>query len=722
MKIIKKDGRLEDFTEEKVIKAITKSANRVMYELTEADKEHIIKSVKKEMQKLEKEELTVNDMHNIVELVLEKWKPKVAKSYREFRNYKKDFVNIMDDTYKYSQSVRYVGERENANMDSSLVSTQRSLIYNHLNTKFYEKFFLNQDEIQASNDGYIYIHDKSARLDTINCCLADVGTLMDNGFEMGNMWYTEPKTLDVAFDVLGDIILSASAQQYGGFTVPEVDKILAKYAKKSYDKYYKEYLNMLNEFSEKYASVSKHIVRPTLEETAHEKAWKKLVKEAENGYQGIEYKLNTVGSSRGDYGFITFTFGLATDEFGKMIAASILKVHQEGQGKPGFKKHVLFPKLVFLFDENMHGPGKEHNDLFNKAIECSGRTMYPDYLSLTGEGYVPSMYKKYGKAISPMGCRAFLSPWYENGGMYPQDENDKPVFVGRFNCGVVSLNLIMIYAKAKQENKEFYEVLDYYLEMIRNIHKRTYDFLGEKKASTNPMGFCQGGFYGGTLQPNEKIRPILKAATFSFGITALNELEQLHHKKSLVEDGSFSLEVMNYINNKITEYKEKDGILYAIYGTPAESLAQKQVHQFRTKYGIVKDVSDREYVSNSFHTHVSEEISPILKQDLEERFWNYFNGGKIQYCRYNLGYNKKAIETLVLRAMQKGFYEGVNLNLNYCDECGHQFIDGNKCPKCGSEEITQVNRVNGYLGYSRVHGKTRLNDGKMAEIADRKSM
>ena len=165
-------------------------------------------------------------------------------------------------------------------------------------------------------------------------------------------------------------------------------------------------------------------------------------------------------------------------------------------------------------------------------------------------------------------CRASLSPWYIKGGIKPLDETDEPIFEGRFNIGCVSLHLPMIYMKAKQEGKNFYEVLDHYLEMIRQLHIRTYDFLGEKKASTNPLGFCQGGFYGGNLKPDAKIKPILKAMTASFGITALNELQYLHNKNSLVEDRDFALEVMQYIKNKVDEYKNEDGNLYAIYGTP----------------------------------------------------------------------------------------------------------------------------------------------------------
>ena len=725
MNVVKKDLTVEPFDDQKIVDAVNKSASRVMVELTNDDYKRIIDLVWDELIADAIDEnttCTVEELHNAVESALDEFNPKIAKSYKDYRNYKKEFVHMMDDVFTKSQAIRYIGDKSNANTDSALVATKRSLIFNELNKNLYRKFFMTRDELQACKDGYIYIHDQSARLDTINCCLFRVGEVMKGGFEMGNVWYNEPNSLDTAFDVMGDIILSTAAQQYGGFTVPEVDKILEPYAEKSYQKYYKEFFEVFDsDIDGVYVdafSTSEHLI----EEKACEYATNKVKRDFEQGWQGIEYKLNTVGSSRGDYPFVTMTFGLSTTKFGKMASITFLNVHKEGQGKAGNKKPVLFPKLVFLYDENLHGPGKVNEDVFNAGIECSMKTMYPDWLSLTGEGYVPSMYKKYGTVVSPMGCRAFLSPWYEKGGIEPEDENDKAIFEGRFNLGVVSLHLPMILAKAQRESRDFYEVLDYYLEMIRNIHKRTYDYIGEMKASTNPLAYCEGGFLNGYLKPDEKIRSILKPMTLSFGITALNELQELYNKKSLVEDGKFAVDVMKYINKKITQFKHEDGLLYAIYGTPAESLCGLQVEQFRKMYGIVKGVSDREYVSNSFHCHVTEDITPIQKQDLENRFWNLFNGGKIQYVRYPINYNREAVVTLIRRAMKMGYYEGVNLALSYCEHCGYEELNMDMCPKCGSEDITKIDRMNGYIGYTRVHGDTRYNKAKMAEIAERRSM
>jgi len=705
VKIVKKDGTLEEYNVQKVVNAVKKSAARMLVELTDEDIQNICDHVDNSVFAQRQDYIDISKMHCIVENALEDVNPKVAKSYRNYRDYKIDFVTMLDKVYQESQRIMYIGDKENSNADSALVSTKRSLIFNQLNKELYKKFFLTVPELQAIRDGYIYIHDMSARRDTMNCCLFDVAEVLKGGFEMGNLWYNEPKSLDVAFDVIGDIVMAAASQQYGGFTVAEVDKILAPYAEKTFERQFNKYKELGLD-----------------DENATKAAKADVKKDFEQGFQGWEYKFNTVASSRGDYPFITVTAGLGTEEYEKMATITMLEIRMRGQGKKGNKKPVLFPKIVFLYDEKLHGEGKVNYDVFEAGIECSKKAMYPDWLSLSGEGYVAEMYKKYGRVVSPMGCRAFLSPWFERGGYEPADEDDKPIFVGRFNIGAISLHLPMIYAKAKQEGKDFYEVLDYYMEMIRGLHKRTYDYLGEMRASVNPLAYCEGGFYGGHLGFHDKIKPLLKYATASFGITALNELQEIHNGKSLVEDGEFAIEVMKYINKKVAEFKKEDGYLYALYGTPAENLCGLQVKQFRKKYGVVDKVSDRPYVSNSFHCHVAENITPIEKQDCEKRFWDLMNGGKIQYVKYPLDYNTEAVKTLVLRAMNMGFYEGVNLSLSYCDDCGHEELNMDVCPKCGSRNLTKIDRMNGYLSYSRVKGDSRLADHKMEEIKDRVSM
>ena len=235
--VIKKDGTKESFNVQKVIVAIQKSAYRALTKFTDEEKQYICQTVVDRVNEMGEKQIPIQIMHNIVESALEDIKPVVAKSYRDYRNYKQDFVRMMDDVYKKSQAIMYVGDKENSNTDSALVATKRSLTLNQLNKELYQKFFMTTEELQACREGYIYVHDMSARRDTMNCSLFDVKSVLSGGFEMGNIWYNEPKTLDVAFDVIGDITLSAASQQYGGFTLPELDKVLEPYAEKSYKKY-----------------------------------------------------------------------------------------------------------------------------------------------------------------------------------------------------------------------------------------------------------------------------------------------------------------------------------------------------------------------------------------------------------------------------------------------------------------------------------------------------
>ena len=701
-RVIKKDGTTEEFNVEKVVNAIKKANNRALNKLTECGVQEVCDKVKLEIL-CKDSNVSVDDIHNVVESVLESVNPEVAKTYREYRNYKKDFVHMLDKVYQESQRIMYMGDKSNANADSTLVTTKRSLMFNELSTQLYKKFFLTKEELQAINDGYIYCHDIGSRLLTTNCCIADISSILKGGFELANIWYNEPKSLETAFGVISDIVLSASGAQYGGYSFNS-DLTLEPYAEKTY-----------NDLINKYVSLGID------KQKAEKQAWSDLERIATQGFQQWEYKYNTLSSARGDFSFITAAFGLGKSKICKMLNKAIMKVRAGGQGKKGYKKPVLFPKLVFLYDENLHGEGKELEDVFNCAVECSQKTMYPDYVSLSGPNYVSQMYKKYKTPIIPMGCRSFLSPWYKNGGMHPADENDIPIFMGRGNMGVVSLNLPMIYMKSKKENKDFYEVFDYYLELIRKLHIRTVDYLGEMKASCNPLMYTQGGFYGGHLQPDDKIKPVLKSFTTSFGVTALNELQRLYNGKSIAEDGQFALEVMQYMNKKVDQFKEEDGILHSIYFTPAESLCKTQVEQFKLKYGVIENVSDREYFTNGFHCHVTEDITPIEKQDLEGRFIDMGKGGQIYFNRFTSNYNTKAFKTLIRRAMQKGFYFGTNLNLSYCEDCGHEELNMKECPKCGGKNITSISRICGYLGFSRVHGDTRVNEGKLAEIKDRVS-
>lgn len=396
---------------------------------------------------------------------------------------------------------------------------------------------------------------------------------------------------------------------------------------------------------------------------------------------------------------VTISFGKDITFWGREVSKSILNVRRKGHGDK-IKQKVVFPKLVYIIRED----GK-NDDILDEAILTSSKCLYPDYIST--------------KVASPMGCRSFLSDCIL--------EDGTNLLWGRGNIGVVSLNLPLIYQNSKVNSLDFFEELDKYVDMIRNIHYRTYDYIGKQRAGSNPLMFCEGGFYGGNLNKDDLIAPIVKKYfTASFGITALNELCLLHNGKTIKEDSSFANTVIDRIQARIDYWKKEDGYGYSIYGTPAESLAGKQVLQFREKFGLIPRVSDNDYFTNSFHCHVSEEITPFEKQDYEVELFHKHSGGHIQYVRIDNPSNLEAIKAIVKRGvLDYNLYQGVNVNSSTCYSCGHQWSDGDsgeKCPVCGSDDIVEFNRITGYLGFSRKGGDWTLNDSKLSELKDRKSM
>ena len=713
MKIKKKNGLLVDFDAEKIITAIRKSAERAMVQLTNEQEKVIVGGVYLRCQQIE-EPVPVSEIHKMVEQELLEVAPKVGEAYANYRNYKITFVAMMDNILKYQQEVLFLGDRSNANTDSAINTTQATLIGNEALKELYNEFFLTPEEQEACKLGAIYVHDKNRRLISTNCCLFDVKAVLEYGVEMSGLKYTQPKYLSSVMGIVKDIVMTAGSNQYGGLTVQSIDEILAPYVEKEFNRQYEEVI-----------TITKRVLNRGIVDTHEAKtiAMERTIKELEQGLQAMEIAFNTLPSSRGDFVFVTYTFGLGQTEWAKLVARKIMEVRNAGQGVARIPQ--LFPKLVYLFDHNLHAKGKTMRQDFEYAVYCQSQTMFPDLLSLTGysvENDICDVYKKHGIATSPMGCRSYLSPYYERGGYYQADDNDKPVTVGRGNLGVVSLNLPFIYMLAKREGKDFYEVLHHYLHMAFTIHARTKSFLGSKKASTHPLAYCQGGFYNGHLNPDDKIEPVLEAFTASIGITALHELTVLHTGQGIYEDNTFAKEVMQYINDECAKYKEEHHVAVATYGTPAESLCKTQVEQFRKEFGVIPGVSDKDYFMNSFHCDVALEINPFQKQDAEFDLFHMMNGGHIQYCRVNTKNNLQANLALADRAMDLGYYFGINLHNCYCEDCGHNFLDGVNCPECGSGNITEINRVSGYLGYSRIKGDTRMNDGKLAEINDRKSM
>ena len=719
MLVIKKDNTTEEFIDEKIIDAVKKAAFRCDTVIDEDGLRRIATEVRARLG--DRTDVTVAELHELVIAVLSFLQYKqVAEAYAEYRYYKTTYARTFEQLRQDADDVLRLGDRENANYDSSLVSTKGSLIKGYLTKSLYKQFYLSGKEKALIERGDIYIHDlRDMILGCINCCLFDIGHVLKDGFEMSNVQYSEPKTVLSALQVIGDITLVATAQQFGGFTLPELDKVLLPYVMKS-----------LAAARHKYADLgldADTIARVTARD---------VERELEQGFQSLELKLNTVPCSRGDFAFTTITFGqwdpakFSEEErhWLMKISSIMLQVRRNGHGKDG--KPVVFPKLVYLYDEKQIAEDKASSELLDEAVKTSAQCMYPDYLSLSSEnGSVSEIFQKYGAITSPMGCRAFLSLW--------QNEAGEAITVGRCNIGAVSLNLPIILKLAQLRHPDswrtdFWRILDERLEFIRAFFKKRYDIIRNQKCSSNPLAFTQGGFYEGTKSPDDRVGDLVRYMTASFGITALDEATYLWSGQRLVEEGGdFSASVLRHLKGKLQTFKEEDGYLYAIYGTPAESLCATQARQY-DRFCADEGVDNvfrhtehysPEYFTNSFHVNVTEDITPFEKQDREFTDFHLCEGGHIQYVRLDNPENFAAVKAVIARGMKKGFYQGVNFDSAYCGDCGqHSTNVLFKCPHCGSENLSVISRVCGYLGYSNVNGMSRMNDGKMAEIRNRRSM
>lgn len=395
----KQKGFTETFDREKIHTAIRKSAERILQVMSDEDCKKVSDRV---LELITEKEIGVRKLHNIVEVALDdSGFHRVAESYRQYRNYKEDAQKIMEAVDAKTLELSYKEDRSNANSDSLLVSTKRSILFGEMQKEKYKRLFLNTEELEAIEKGFIYIHDIKDRLSTFNCDLVNLGQILKDGFTLANITYTEPKSLSAALSVTTDIISAYAGQQYGGTTIPQIDEVMIPYAEKSYKFYIEQYKDLIKEAG---GNVD--------ESLADKYAYNRVRREAQQQIQHLEHSMNSIASSRGDFAFTSFTFGHSTNRWAKMLSNVLLDVRRGGQGKENGKVPVLFPKLIFLYDSELHGEGKELEDLFDNAVETAKQCMYPDFLSLDA-GYVGEIYHKYKKIISPMGRRKPIAHPFE---------------------------------------------------------------------------------------------------------------------------------------------------------------------------------------------------------------------------------------------------------------------------------------------------------------------
>ena len=673
--VIKKNGSEEQFDINKVVEACRMAASNCSKKLSLSDENGVASIVTSKVLGLKKKSISTEKIHGWAIQALKIIDQEVADCYKSYHQFRKNTMREVAKIKEKSDHLKYAGDRENANYNSSLFSTQNAIFRGWNSTLISKNFFLTKKERQAIKDGFIYIHDlRDIMVGNHNCCVFDMENVLEGGFKILNVHTKEPKRVISACGAMYDILNTASAQQYGGFSVPEIDKIVAKYA---------------------------------IKEFQHTGDKDGVLENIKQGLQSLQHHINSNVSARGDTPFITFSFGCIDGEdelFNEFQLAACLELLRYRQ-----KVEMTFPKLVCLYSTPIM---KKYPILLDECIETNRTTLYPDYVSLD-EGYSGELYKKYKLCHTPMGCRSFPTPLggYEN----PQKT------VGLFNVGVVSLNLPLIYMECSKKKLDFIEEVKKYTQMCIDFLDRRYEQIASMKCSSNPLGFCEGGFVGGNKNPDDLVGDIVNNMGASIGITALNELSVLRNGCELYlcdeEDYRKIIEVVEAIKELVNKNCSNERH-YSLYGTPAESLCGTQCEQFRKRFGIVEGVSDKHYFNNSFHMPVTADISPIEKMNLEYELFHIINGGHIQYVRVDEPENKQAIKKLVKYGMKKGFYQGININCISCEDCGEHFRKHpTVCPKCGSKNILEVGRVCGYKGFMN-----RMNDAKLAEIAERKCM
>lgn len=679
LNVMKKDGHIEVFDTKKIQEAILASARKILSNEEEYDMQQkaliIANEVARFLNSTEDENAVImtSKIHNVVLEILSKEWEVVGASYGMYRNYRKQMAKTFLKSYEESETVLHDGDKENANKDSDLNSTKQALIANNNMRGYMETFEMDKDWIEAHKQGWIHIHDLAERyLRQQNCCLFNMAGLLDGGFQLNGTVYAEPKHFDSAINVVGDVTLFASAQQYGGFTIPEIDTVLAKYAEKSYQSNLKFILD-------KFGDIANEDIMETLEQAAYDMT----VRELEQGFQGFETKLNTISNSLGQIPFVTITFGLDTTQWGREISKAILNVRIKGIGEN--KSTAVFPKLSFLHREEINGsPESPNYDIKQLGIQCSRLRLYPDWLSLDS-GNLAEVYERSNQVVSGMGCRAYLSPFW--------DEQGNEIYTGRSNIGAVTLNLPKIGLESKGDWNKFFDLIDKYSDIVFAIHEDYYTKISKTKGSSNPLYFCEGGAWT-KVGYDEEVGKIYEASTASLGYIGIYEtLKAMDIPKE--EYLKYGTKIVAYLKKLTEKATINYNHLYALYSTPAESLCYRFQKINRKDYGVIEDVTDREYITNSFHVPVWEDVSVPEKIAFEAPFHKLATGGRISYNEFVYGVDNSVLEQAINFAMENGMYYGVNVVAGTCNQCGYSGDFHDNCPKCGTHDITVVTRVCG---------------------------
>lgn len=704
MKVIKRDGHIVDYDKEKIVIAIGKANEEVIDTEKASDTE--VKKIIKYIESLNKKRILVEDIQDIIELKLMELKRfELAKHYIVYR-YNRALVRKSNTTDESILSLirnenKELNE-ENSNKNSVLASTQRDYIAGEVSKDLTKRLLLPEKISKAHEDGVLHFHDMDYFIQPIfNCCLINIKDMLDNGTVMNGKMIESPKSFQVACTVMTQIIAAVASNQYGGQSV-EV-KHLGKYLRLSHDKIEKRIKKVVGK------NVDKDIIKKLVDEETK--------KELASGVQTIQYQINTLMTTNGQSPFVTLFMNLEANdpyiEENAMIIEEIIRQRYEGiKNEKGVYITPAFPKLVYVLDEHNCLKGGKYDYLTKLAVKCSAKRMYPDYIS------AKKMRENYeGNVFSSMGCRSFLSPW--------KDENGEYKFEGRFNQGVVSINLPQIGIIADGDEEKFWTLFDERLDLCREALMCRHHALQGITSDISPVHWQYGAI--ARLGKGEKIDKLLMNgySTISLGYIGLYEVTKLMKGVSHTDPKGieFATNVMQHMKDKCAEWKKETGLGFALYGTPAESLCYRFARIDLEKFGKIKDVTDKGYYTNSYHVDVREKIDAFTKLGFESELQKLSTGGAISYIEVpNMEHNLDAMEEVVKFIYDNVQYGEFNTKSDFCHECGFSGeIKLNKdgvweCPNCGNKDKHKMNVTRRTCGYL---GENFWNEGKTKEIGQR---
>lgn len=701
MYVIKRDGRTVDYDRNKILLAIRK-ANRVVGK-DEAVSEEKIEQIIAEIEALGRHRMQVEEIQDLIEQkLMAEGRFVLAKAYIIYR-YTRELVrkaNTTDDSIMslIHQSNKDVME-ENSNKNAYIASTQRDLIAGEVSKDLTKRVLLPEEISKAHEEGVLHFHDADYFIQPIfNCCLINIGDMLDNGTVMNGKLIESPKSFQVACTVMTQIIAAVASSQYGGQSVDV--RHLGKYLRISREKYRKRYEEKFGD------TMSEEEIGYLVEE--------RLRDELRSGVQTIQYQINTLMTTNGQSPFVTLFLNLDKDdpfiEENAIIIEEILRQRLEGiKNEKGVYVTPAFPKLIYVLDEHNCLRGGEYDYITKLAVRCSAKRMYPDYIS------AKKMRENYeGNVFSCMGCRSFLTPW--------KDENGEYKFEGRFNQGVVSLNLPQIGILAKGDEERFWQLLEERLALCFEALMCRHRALEGTLSDVSPVHWQYGAI--ARLRKGEKIDRFLHGgySTISLGYIGLYEVTKLMTGVSHTEAGGreFAMKLMNRLRRATDTWKETTGIGFGLYGTPAESLCYRFANIDKKRFGEIKDITDKGYYTNSYHVDVREKIDAFSKFDFEAEFQVISSGGAISYVEIpNMRHNLEALEELVRYIYDHIQYAEFNTKSDYCHVCGFDGeikINGNlewECPQCGNKDHSKMNVTRRTCGYL---GENFWNVGKTKEI------